>query len=53
MDVKSAFLNGILNEKTYVEQRKSFEDLHFPNHVFKLKKTLYGLKQAPRALYER
>ena len=48
MDVKSAFLN----EEAYVKQPKGFEDLHLPNHVFKLKKALYGLKQAPRAWYE-
>ncbi|KAK1642685.1 hypothetical protein QYE76_060490 [Lolium multiflorum] len=29
-----------------------FEDLNFPNHVYKLDKALYGLKQAPRAWYE-
>ena len=46
MDVKSIFLNGILNEEA-----KGFEDPHFPNHDFKLKKALYGLKQAPRAWY--
>ena len=44
MDVKSAFLNGILNEEAYVEHSKGFEDPHLPNHVFKLKKALYGLK---------
>jgi len=53
MDVKSAFLNGYLNEEVYVEQPKGFVDPSFPNHVYRLKKTLYGLKKAPRAWYER
>jgi hypothetical protein len=52
MDVKSAFLNGPLQEKVYVEQPPSFEDPRFPNHVYKLHKALYGLKKAPRAWYE-
>ena len=53
MDVKSAFLNGIINEEVYVEQPPRFESHDFSNHVYKLNKALYGLKQAPRAWYER
>ena len=53
MDVKSAFLNGYINEEVYVEQPPSFEDDKKPNLVYKLKKALYGLKQAPWAWYER
>ncbi|KAK2409455.1 putative mitochondrial protein [Trifolium repens] len=53
MDVKSAFLNGYLQEEVDVEQPKGFVDNEFPNHVYRLKKALYGLKQAPRAWYER
>ncbi|XP_065616698.1 secreted RxLR effector protein 161-like [Quercus suber] len=53
MDVKSAFLNGFLNEEVFVEQPKGFQDPYFPDHVLRLKKALYGLKQAPRVSYDR
>jgi len=53
MDVKSAFLNGVISEEVYVKQPPGFEDLKYPDHVYKLKKSLYGLKHAPRAWYDR
>lgn len=53
MGVKSAFLNGILDEEVYVEQPEGFLDPKNSYHVYRLKNALYGLKQAPRAWYER
>jgi hypothetical protein len=52
IDMKSAFLNGLIKEEVYVEQPPGFEDSEYPNNEYKLLKALYGLKQAPRAWYE-
>ncbi|GJT07486.1 retrovirus-related pol polyprotein from transposon TNT 1-94 [Tanacetum coccineum] len=53
MDVKSAILNGFINEEVYVAQPPGIIDFEKPDHVYKLKKALYGLKQAPNAWYGR
>jgi hypothetical protein len=53
MDVKSAFLNGVIQEEVYVRQPPSFESPKYPDRVYKLSKALYGLKQAPWAWYAR
>nr|GEU34051.1 hypothetical protein [Tanacetum cinerariifolium] len=52
MDVKSAFLYGKIEEEVYVCQPPGFEDLNFPDRVYKVEKALYGLHQASRAWYE-
>nr|GEW98568.1 retrovirus-related Pol polyprotein from transposon TNT 1-94 [Tanacetum cinerariifolium] len=49
MDVKSAFLYGTIEKEVYVYQPLGFEDLDYPDNVYKVVKSLYGLHQAPRA----
>jgi hypothetical protein len=53
MDVKSAFLNGFLEEEVYVDQPPGFDVQEQPTKVYQLKKALYGLNQAPRAWYSK
>nr|GEU97750.1 putative ribonuclease H-like domain-containing protein [Tanacetum cinerariifolium] len=52
MDVKSEFLYDTIEEEVYVCQPPGFEDLDYPDKVYKVVKALYGLHQAPRAWYE-
>jgi Reverse transcriptase (RNA-dependent DNA polymerase) len=49
MDVKSVFLNGVLEERVYVEQPLGYMKLEKEHNVLKLKKAMYRLKQASRA----
>jgi hypothetical protein len=51
MDVKSAFLNGELEEEVYVAQPSGICAKGEEHKVLKLHKALYGLSQAPRAWY--
>jgi hypothetical protein len=53
MDVKSAFLNGVIQEEVYVRQPPGFENPKYPHRVYKLSKALYRLKQALRTWYAR
>ena len=47
MDVKTTFLNGLIEEEVYIEQPQWFKVFGRESHVHLLKKALYGLKQAP------
>ncbi|KAJ9551125.1 hypothetical protein OSB04_015170 [Centaurea solstitialis] len=49
MDVKTAFLNGKLDEDVYMAQPEGFVHAKYPDKVCKLKRSIYGLKQASRS----
>ncbi|KAD6453934.1 hypothetical protein E3N88_08640 [Mikania micrantha] len=53
MDVKTAFLNGDLDEEIYMLQPEGFVVSGLESKVCKLRKSLYGLKQAPKKWYEK
>ena len=53
MDVKTAFLNGYLDEEVYMDQPEGFIDPKHPNKVCKLQRSIYGLKQASRSWNKR
>lgn len=53
MDVKTAFLQGVLKEEVYMEQPQGLEVAGQEQKVCRLHKSIYGLKQSPRAWYER
>ncbi|GJY63821.1 retrotransposon protein, putative, ty1-copia subclass [Tanacetum coccineum] len=53
MNIKTAFLNGFLEEEIYMEQPEGFIDHNHPRKVCKLQRSIYGLKQASRSWNKR
>ena len=47
MDVKTTFLNGVIEEEVFIEQHEGFDVENRESHVCRLQRALYGLKQAP------
>jgi len=53
MDVKTTFLNDMIEEEVYIEQPECFYSFNRESHVCQFKRVLYGLKKAPRDWYTR
>ena len=53
MDVKTTFLNAMIEEELYIEHPEGFETFNCESHVCWLKRALYQLKKSPRARYTR
>ena len=51
MDVKTAFLNALIEEEVYIEKPQGFDTNDQEAYVYRLKKAFYGIKQALRAWY--
>jgi hypothetical protein len=53
MDIKSSFLNGVIQEEVYIRQPIGFKNPKYPDIVHNFSKALYGLKQALQVWYAR
>ena len=53
MDVKTAFLNGNIDETIYIVQQENFESNDLKQLVCKLKRSIYGLKEASQQWYRK
>jgi len=53
MDVKTTFLNDMIEEEVYVEHPEGFETFDRESHVCRLMRTSCGLKQSPHVWYTR
>lgn len=51
MDVKTAFLNGVIEDEVHTKQQKGIDSFDQEPHVCRLKQVLCSLKQSPRAWY--